>query len=920
MNTHPAHRAPDEHARAALRRGARGFSAEDIRRSYLDFFVSKNHRVVPSAPLVPQDPTLLFTSAGMVQFKSYYADPEAAPYRTAASLQKCLRAGGKQSDLENVGRTLRHHTFFEMLGNFSFGDYFKKESIEYAWELVVDVWRFDRERLWISIYEEDQEAFDLWARHIGFPERRIVRLGKKDNFWGPVGDTGVCGPSSEIYYDTGSKRGCARAECKPGCDCDRYIEFWNLVFPQFFLTERGVYDALPKPGIDTGMGLERVAFILQEAQDNFHTDLFLPIRAAIESALPAGTDRAKASMAVNVAADHIRALCFAMTEGLIPSNEGRGYILRRLLRRSLTKMHPFGIRAPFLHAGVDSVASVMAVRYPEIGERAAFIKKAIHAEEERFLVTLEQGLERLESVISRCTREKNRVMPGEDAFVLYDTYGFPPELTSELAMDAGLAVDMDAFAAAMRAQKERARSGGFHVGADVPGARPFRELRKSGDTTFLGYETLSCESWCAALRIGEGGGGGRTAEGEGPDRLLELIFEETVFYPESGGQVGDTGAVTCAEARFEVSGVRAQNGKIVHLIPLGAGRADGEDGGEALERLLAGAKCTLSVNPVLRSATARNHTATHLLHAALRSVLGGHVVQAGSFVEPGRLRFDFNHFQALSREELSAVEAFVNQAILKNVELEHRIMKYAEAVRAGVIALFGEKYGEDVRVIEVEGISRELCGGTHVARTGDIGLFLVRQEGSVSSGVRRIEALTGTGAMDYIHHVIGQREALAAVLRTSPEETAGKVRALIAEADELKKRLESRESKIVGDRIGEAVHSARAIGRFSFATLEMESGDIAALRAAGDSLREKLERGVGLLLLAASKKPMALVVVSEDVVREGGLNAQTLTAHLSRALSLRGGGKPHMAQVGLDSRNDFDRVVSETIRFLKEAE
>jgi alanyl-tRNA synthetase len=438
-------------ARTGTSSGKR-YSAEYIRQSFLDYFANKGHKIVSSAPLIPHDPTLLFTSAGMVQFKAYYSDPASAPYRTAASVQKCLRAGGKQSDLENVGRTLRHHTFFEMLGNFSFGDYFKREAIEYALDLVVNVWKFDKERLWVSVYKDDQEAFDHWSRRAGFPKRRIVRLGKKDNFWGPVGDTGVCGPCSEIYFDTGEERGCGLGECAPGCECDRFIEFWNLVFPQFFFTKNGTYDPLPKPGIDTGMGLERVAFILQEVPDNFHTDLFLPIRQRIEKALPKGTDRRQASMAVNVASDHVRAICFTMSEGVIPSNEGRGYILRRLLRRSLTKMHPFGIRKPFLHSAVDAVVKTMSMQYPELEERESFIKKAVKAEEERFLVTLEQGLVRLEAIISTCKKKNLSAIPGRDVFVLYDTYGFPPELTSELALDAGLGVDMDSFGVAMEEQ------------------------------------------------------------------------------------------------------------------------------------------------------------------------------------------------------------------------------------------------------------------------------------------------------------------------------------------------------------------------------------------------------------------------------------------------------------------------------------
>jgi alanyl-tRNA synthetase len=433
------------------------YSAANIAATFLDFYRERGHTYCPSSPLVPEDPTLLFTAAGMVPFKAYYSDPDRAPYPTATSVQKCLRAGGKQSDLENVGRTLRHHTFFEMLGNFSFGDYFKKEAIDTAWELSVDVWKLDPALIWISIHQDDDEAFDLWSERIGVPKERIVRLGKKDNFWGPVGDTGVCGPSSELHYDTGAARSCGRESCQPGCDCDRYIEFWNLVFPQFFFTEQGNYDPLPRPGIDTGMGLERVAFLLQRVKDNFHTDLFLPIRDAVKRAFPKVQTGDKAEIAVNVASDHARALVFALAEGIMPSNEGRGYVLRRLLRRALTKMHPFGVKKPFMSDAVDAVIRTMGVRYPELEQRASLIKRLITAEEEHFLSTIDQGWNRFQEVIERSKMAKTGVFPGKEAFTLYDTFGFPPELTSELALDAGLTLDEAAYETEMAKQKTRSR-------------------------------------------------------------------------------------------------------------------------------------------------------------------------------------------------------------------------------------------------------------------------------------------------------------------------------------------------------------------------------------------------------------------------------------------------------------------------------
>lgn len=894
------------------------WSAERLRQSYIEFFEAKGHTTVASAPLIPHDPTLLFTSAGMVQFKSHYSDPKAAPYPTAVSVQKCLRAGGKASDLENVGRTLRHHTFFEMLGNFSFGDYFKQEAIDYAWELVTDLWRFDRDRLWVSVFEEDRDAFDLWSGRIGFPRERIVHLGRKDNFWGPVGDTGVCGPSSEIYYDTGPERGCRRPECRPGCDCDRFIEFWNLVFPQFFFTDRGEFDPLPMPGIDTGMGLERVAFILQGVEDNFHTDLFLPIRARIERCLPESVDGARAVTAVNVAADHVRALCFTMAEGLAPSNEGRGYILRRLLRRSLTKMHSFGVQKPFLHLAVDAVVDVMGVRYPELHDRVDFMKRTIEAEEERFLSTLEQGLERLEAVMAACKRNHESRIAGRDIFVLYDTYGFPPELTGELAEEAGLGVDMDGFTAAMEEQKERARSGGFHHGAVSPEAHPFDELKKSAVTTFLGYEKLTCETWCTAFRVVNGDPSAADTPNDAQEPVLEIVTEETVFYPESGGQIGDTGFLRLAGMELEVTGAYRIDDRIVHRVRLAPeGDAADEMVGRFAE-LARNAPCALSVTTGVRRSTARNHTATHLLHAALRRILGDHVVQAGSLVEPDRLRFDFNHFQAMTADELGAVEDAVNDAIMADEPVHISTMPYRRAIEEGVTALFGEKYGDDVRVVSIGSISKELCGGTHVGRTGEIGMFLVRQETAISSGVRRIEAVTGTAALRHVKQLISQRQRIAELFRAAPGEVEQKARTLLDEVASLRRKIESQESRMVHDKMGDAIRAAEKIGGVRLVTFTIDTGDIAALREAGDTLRSQLSNGVGLLLLAASKKPILLVVVSDDLIESGTVNANVLVQRLRERLSLRGGGKPHMAQVGLESTGEFDSVQSIVKQYLDE--
>jgi len=875
------------------------FSGAYLVESFLDYYKQRGHRLCGSAPLLPDDPTLLFTAAGMVPFKAYYSDPSSAPFSTATSCQKCLRAGGKQSDLENVGRTLRHHTFFEMLGNFSFGDYFKREAIDTAWDLSVNVWPLDKDRIWISVYEDDDEAYDLWARRIGIPVERIVRLGKKDNFWGPVGDTGICGPSSELYYDTGEEKSCGSDRCKPGCDCDRYIEYWNLVFPQFFLTADGVYDPLPKPGIDTGLGLERVAYILQEVEDNFHTDLFLPIRRSVEDALPARERTGKADVAVNVATDHVRALVFALSEGIMPSNEGRGYVLRRLLRRALTRMHSFGVKEPFLARAVDVVIDTMKGRYPELLERSRIVKEVVTAEEERFLSTIEQGLGKLRDVIEKTKSRKDRLIAGRDAFVLYDTYGFPVELTKELALEEGLEIEEESFREAMEEQKERARGKSFHVFQQSGEEPEFVEITPVDRTKFLGYDSFSCDARVGLVRCYIDA-----------DRVfVDLVTDRTVFYAESGGQVGDTGTARFGERTLGVVGTFKRDSRIVHRIEWGAA-ADGGDreGVEAFFRTYAA--CVLCVDREARLATQRNHTATHLLHAALRNVLGKHVAQAGSLVEPERLRFDFHHHQAMSDDEIRKVEEQVNDAVLADLPVSKKIVPYKEAIAAGAMALFGEKYSDDVRMVSVEGVSRELCGGTHLDRTGEIGAFLVKQEAAVAAGVRRIEALTGHGALAHLKRTFDERSDVANALKVAPEDIGRKVRALIEENDRLKKKLVDQEGRLAGGTLDEILRTAEDVKGVALVSASFAEGDVASLRRWGDRLREKLDIGVALLCLTAEKKPMLLIAVSDRAIAERRVKASELVERIGRELSLRGGGKPHMAQMGLERGEDFDRVKS----------
>jgi alanyl-tRNA synthetase len=877
------------------------YSVANLVRDYLSFFESRGHTVVPSAPLLPEDPTLLFTAAGMVPFKAYYSNPEAAPYRRAASVQKCLRAGGKQSDLENVGRTLRHHTFFEMLGNFSFGDYFKKEAIEWGWELSMQVWSLDRDRLWVTIFEDDDEAFDLWSKHIGFPKTRILRLGRKDNFWGPVGDTGVCGPSSELHYDTGRNG----PEGGPGQeDSDRYIEYWNLVFPQFFFTKEGKYDPLPKPGIDTGLGLERMAFILQGAEDNFHTDEFLPIRRAIAAALPRDLDSKdpRAALAVNAASDHVRALTFALAEGIMPSNEGRGYVLRRLLRRALTKMHPFGVHEPFLAAGVEAVVHSMGPRYPELRSRAALVKDIITAEETRFLDTLEQGMNRLAGIFDAA--KKSKVVSGVDTFMLYDTFGFPPELTREMAEERGLAVDIAAFEAAMKEQRERARKAGKFGREHVPFAGTTQDfITKIMDvdrTEFLGYDALECDAHVAAIRNARAD---RVARQHEPGAFLEFTTDRTVFYPEGGGQVGDAGSAMFGDLSLFVVDTYRAGDQIAHLARVGDGGPDALM--SALEEKPAG---RLHVYHERRLSTMRNHTATHLLHAALRRVLGDHVAQAGSLVAPDRLRFDFHHFQGMKPDEIAEVERQVNHAVMGDLAVTATQMSYKDALKTGAMALFGEKYGDIVRVISIEEVSKELCGGTHLKRTGEIGPFFIRQETAVASGVRRVEALTGANAHEIVRRSLDDWNGVAALLRVPPAEVEARIRALLDENEALLHERKKEEARRAESEASDALADATDIRGLRFVAAKVQLADVNALRGYGDALRGKLGLGVALVCQASGDKAMCLLVASDSAIKERGIRADELAKQVGAALGYRGGGKPHMAQFGIPDVGEFNRV------------
>jgi len=872
-------------------------TVREIRKAYVDFFLGKNHTEVPSAPLVPKgDATLLFTSAGMVQFKDYYLSPDNLPFTRAVSVQKCLRAG----DLESVGRTLRHHTFFEMLGNFSFGDYFKVEAIEWAWEFVIDVLELPVDLLYVSIFEDDDEAFEIWNERVGVPADRIVRLGRKDNFWGPVGKTGVCGPCSEIYYDAGEAVGCGSASCAPGCDCDRYLEFWNLVFPQYFLEENGTYRPLEKPGIDTGAGLERIAMIMQGAADNFHTDIFQPLVDAVISTLPENTDTTgEAKMGINMIADHARCLTFTISEGIYPSNEGRGYILRRILRRAMTRLHTFGIVEPVLYSLVDEVVRVMGEDYPELVERAPDTAMIIRAEEENFFRTIEEGRSRFSAIVDDIKNKNKRLIDGEQAFLLYDTYGFPLELTIALAAEKGFDVDEEGFASAMEEQRKRAQqSSAFNAGEQA--LVEMTVLSEGESSIFTGFESVGGEAEIRRYRVFEKSARHDIAWARESGPAIELILDRTPFYATSGGQLADSGWIETAGNRLEIRDVIKRGGEIIHIAE------PGDDISDVEKLVMENPKIKLHINNEARLATAANHTSTHLLHAALREVLGGHVAQAGSLVGANRLRFDFNHFQAATGEEKRKIEEIVNGWIRDSLEVRTELMDYQEAMDSGAVALFDEKYGAKVRVVRIGDVSTELCGGTHLSTTGQAGLFLIVSESSVAAGVRRIEAVTGQGALIHIYDAFDREEKAASLLRTTPAEAAARISVVLETMEELKKEIKRLE-KGGGDRLESIIGAAGEISGMKIAMGRSGARDVGALRAMADSFREKVPSGIGVFSMPDKGKMHFVITVTDDIVGKG-VTADVIVKELGPLAGGGGGGKRHLAQLGTKDLESESRV------------
>ena len=852
-------------------------TSAEIRQSFLDFFASKGHTIVPSSSLVPgNDPTLLFTNAGMVQFKDVFLGAEKRSYVRAVSSQRCVRAGGKHNDLDSVGYTARHHTFFEMLGNFSFGDYFKRDAIQYAWELLTGVWQIPAERLLVTIYHTDDEAFDIWHKEMGLAAEKIIRIGDNkgapyasDNFW-QMADTGPCGPCTEIFYDHGAHIP-GGPPGSPDEDGDRYIEIWNNVFMQFDRSADGTLTPLPAPCVDTGMGLERVCAVLQHVHSNYEIDLFQHLIKAA-AALTETADLENKSL--RVIADHIRACSFLVVDGVLPSNEGRGYVLRRIIRRALRHGYMLGQRGLFFHKMLDALIDVMGLAYPELVAKRELVQRALKNEEERFGETLEQGMKLFEDVAAR----SGKIIPGADAFRLYDTYGFPIDLTADIARERGISIDMPGFDAAMKRQREQSQeSSQFESKVSLPAEL----IQQLSPTQFLGYDGLHADELTLVAILREG----RSVQELGDGEEGILILDRTPFYALSGGQVGDRGALTTQFGRFEVS----------DTVKL-AGAFHGHVGRWSGKTLRVTNTLHGEVDDTRRQATVLNHSATHLLHAALRQVLGDHVQQKGSYVGPDRLRFDFSHFQPMTAQELQRIEDMVNAEVRRNEAADIRNMAYKDALEFGAMALFGEKYGEHVRVLKFGDFSTELCGGTHVARTGDIGVMKIVSEAGVGSGLRRIEAVTGAGALAYIGEEERRLGEMSELLAASGADVVDKLRQLFDRQKKLERELESLKAKAASAATQDIAGSAQDVGGVKVVAARLDGLDAKALREAVDQLKQKFADLV--VILAAGSGGKISLIGGVQGAALGKVKAGDLVSHVALQIGGKGGGRPDMAQGG----------------------
>jgi alanyl-tRNA synthetase len=863
-----------------MKRDARlkSMTSTEIRGSFLEFFRKNGHAVLPSSSLVPgNDPTLLFTNAGMVQFKDVFLGKEVRDYSRAATAQRCVRAGGKHNDLENVGYTARHHTFFEMLGNFSFGDYFKREAIHFAWNFITGTLGIPKDRLWVTVFQEDDEAERIWTEEIGIDPTRCTRLGEKSNFWS-MGETGPCGPCTEIFYDHGAEIA-GGPPGSPDEHGDRYVEIWNLVFMQYDRSSDGVLVPLPKPSVDTGMGLERVAAVMQGVHSNYDIDLFKSlIRAAAEVT---GTDDLESS-SLRVIADHIRACTFLIVDGVVPSNEGRGYVLRRIIRRAIRHGYKLGQTQPFFHKLVASLVREMGAYYTELVSGEARATQVLAQEENRFAETLTTGMALLDAETAKLT---STVIPGETVFRLYDTYGFPLDLTADVARERGLTIDQAGFDSAMEAQRGRARA------ASKFGEGMRDSVKLPGKTDFLGYDRLSDTGVVTSLIFD-----GAIVDALRSGQEGQVVLDHTPFYAESGGQIGDAGVLIGATARFTVRDTQKIGASFAHVGVLDAGELRVGDVVEA------------QVNPERRISIALNHSATHLLHAALRKVLGTHVEQKGSLVAADRLRFDFSHTQALSPEELRRVEELVNAAIRNNAPVETRVMALDEAVAAGAMSLFGEKYESDVRVLSIGDFSMELCGGTHVERAGDIGLFKILSESGVAAGVRRVEAVTGKAAYDWVVHTDQVLRDIAAMLRGSREDVDEKVRELVERARRLEKEVQQLKSKLASGQGGDLTSQAKDVDGIKVLAAQIDGADAKSLRDAVDQLKSKLGSSVIVLATVQDGKVVLVAGVSADLLTR--MKAGEIAGAVASQVGGKGGGRADFAQAGGTQPENLGRALA----------
>ena len=875
-------------------------NSAEIRRQFLAFFEQRGHAIVPSSPLVPaNDPTLLFTNSGMVQFKDVFLGKETRPYKRAASSQRSVRAGGKHNDLENVGYTARHHTFFEMLGNFSFGDYFKRDAIRFAWDLLTKVYQLPSDRLWTTVYHEDDEAYDIWTREIGVPSERCIRIGDKpggqkyqsDNFW-QMAETGPCGPCSEIFYDHGPEIE-GGPPGSPDADADRYIEIWNLVFMQYDRDSQGVLTPLPRPCVDTGMGLERIAAVLQGVHSNYEIDLF---QVLIRAAARETGAKDLSSNSLKVIADHIRACAFLIVDGVIPGNEGRGYVLRRIIRRAIRHGYKLGQTKPFFYRLVEDLARVMGEAYPELSKAKERASQVLLAEEERFAETLENGMRVLEAALREGENGSAKILDGETVFQLYDTYGFPVDLTADIARERGVVIDYAGFEAAMERQRERARAAskfGTATGVEYRGRA----------TEFHGYETLELDATVVALY----------RNGSSTDALVQgdrgvVVLDRTPFYAESGGQVGDRGVL------------------VRHATPLSSFAVDdtqriqadvcGHHGEMKHGELRVGDTVSAQVDLALRRAVMHNHSATHLMHAALRKVLGAHVEQRGSLVDESRTRFDFSHPSPVSEAQLREVEELVNREIRRNTDVSARIMKYDEAIRAGAMALFGEKYGDEVRVIGMGEFSTELCGGTHVRRTGEIGFFKIVSESGVASGIRRVEAVTGRGALAWVQEQEARLTEAAAVLKARPAELGQKIAQIVDNVRALERELARLKSKMASAQGADLAAQAVAVKGAQVLAATVDGADAKTLRDTLDRLKDKLKSAAIVLAASEGAKVSLVAGVTSDLTTR--VKAGELVNFVAQQVGGKGGGRPDMAQAGGNDPTRLPEALASVRRWVEQ--